>query len=126
MEAPTELLICDFNPYAMKQDQVRARSSEGVPIIYSTEPLAYAATSPDDPAFGDSEYIVEHHTEPTILGPSRAFVRPIRSSLPYRSVRRQLPGEPDGVMIDDQRVIITQSVGRRTDTELRQITVWCM
>ncbi|KAL7424101.1 hypothetical protein Q5752_001686 [Cryptotrichosporon argae] len=84
---------------------------------------------PDADANADVDVDVSVVVAPTVLPRARMWADDVVSALPYRKVVRARHARANGVMMDDQRVIIINSTGRRNGdwTDVRQeMTVLCM
>lgn len=54
----------------------------------------------------DGEWSVSVETEPTVLPKGKMWKDDVRSELPFREVVRRKAIRANGIMIDDQRVIV--------------------
>ncbi|KAL1410397.1 hypothetical protein Q8F55_004407 [Vanrija albida] len=88
--------------------------------------LGFTGHSANAEAYGRAEYRVELHDEPTEIPPGHGWAETVITRLPYRSATRTLYGRPNGVMIDDQRVLAVCTIDQRTAAIRQEVTTLCM
>ncbi|ORY32547.1 hypothetical protein BCR39DRAFT_522781 [Naematelia encephala] len=77
----------------------------------------------------DNDWSIEVITARTVLPPCKIWKDEVTSGMPYRDIRRKMGIRANGVMMDDQRVIMVATQGRRNGdwTSLRQeMVVLCL
>jgi hypothetical protein len=128
-----QLVVHDFNPAVIAKDRVE-RARRGIAADASTPSWIVPATPDEDDdnhaasSLAD-EYTVTLWDTPTVLPKGDIWAEDIVTRLPFRTVRRGLVGFPNGVMIDDQRIltVFTSKAENHTWRDQRQdITVLCM
>lgn len=106
------------------EDVVQGSDSEVGPSL-----RVHMGRSEKTEAYGKAEYRVELHDEPTEIPPGHGWAETVITRLKYRSVTRTLTSRPNGVMVDDQRVLTIVTTGTRpaVSQEVRQeVTTLCM
>ncbi|WVQ82207.1 hypothetical protein IAT38_004335 [Cryptococcus sp. DSM 104549] len=82
--------------------------------------------TPEDLAAGSKSWLVD---EPSVLPRGKFWKEDVKSGLPYRKVWRKYGGWANGVMVDDQRVIVICTSARRNgdwSSITQEMTVLCM
>ncbi|BEI86007.1 hypothetical protein CcaverHIS002_0602940 [Cutaneotrichosporon cavernicola] len=121
----TDLCVQDFNPHWWVDEHFKPSPQAGlVGAALETVPgkdarLGNAVPEARVRSFG--------RNMPTIVK-SDAWDVEVVTHLPYRSVRRQLSGNPNGVMIDDQRIMLVSHQVQDHDWlgMIQHVQTWCM
>jgi len=127
-----QLVVHDFNPYTIARDRAERARRGGTPgQTFSWKVAATPDEDEDDNASAvlADEYTVTLWDEPTVVDKDDIWAHDITTRLPFRTVRRGLNSEPNGVMIDDQRVLTvftTKTEPHHWQTQRQDITVLCM
>ncbi|KAK8864257.1 hypothetical protein IAR55_001503 [Kwoniella newhampshirensis] len=107
----SDLLLLDFSPFNVRRDQ----NSEPAPMDFSE--------------YASKDWSVNVIDRDTILDKRRIWREDVKSGLPFRKVRKDYGGWSNGIMIDDQRVIVICTKARRNgdwSTVNQVMTVLCM
>lgn len=102
----SHILLYDFNPYTISKElsqQEPYPESDDVDPPRRRTACGETFVPPFTEGRGWKSRVV---TEPTILSKKYIFEEDVRSELPYREVWREYGGWANGIMIDDQRIIV--------------------
>ncbi|WVR07189.1 hypothetical protein IAU60_004230 [Kwoniella sp. DSM 27419] len=113
----SDLHLLDFSPALTKRDWLERAGAE----VYSPDEGVIVHQGPD------WEAIV--HMEPTVLDKADVWKEDVTSRLPYREVRKTYGAVANGVMCDDQRIIVVHTQSRENgdwSVITQELTVLCM
>ncbi|OWT41772.1 hypothetical protein C362_00133 [Cryptococcus neoformans Bt1] len=125
----SHILLYDFNPYTISKELSRQEpypESDDVDPPRRRTACGETFVPPFTEGKGWKSRVV---TRPTILSKRSIFEEDVRSELPYREVWREYGGWANGIMIDDQRIIVVNTNARRNgdwSSISQEMTVLCM
>ncbi|WVO16342.1 hypothetical protein L204_104017 [Cryptococcus depauperatus] len=124
----SHIMLMDFSPFAIEKELSKGDpypESDNIDVLGRQTSLTGTFVPPFTEGKGWKSRVV---TEPTCISPG-IWTEDVKSSLPYREVWREYGGLSNGVMIDDQRVIVVNTNTRRNgdwSTIMQEMTVFCM
>lgn len=99
----SDLMLFDFAPHAVRKEQSRSGASTSAS---ATPDETDAEVEVEAPTLTPPSFTTEVVTRPSVLEKAGIWKDDVVSGLPYRLVRRDWGERANGVMIDDQRIII--------------------
>ncbi|TYJ57026.1 hypothetical protein B9479_002305 [Cryptococcus floricola] len=126
---PSHIMLLDFSPYNVQKElsqTVPYPDSDDVEPPRRRQWAGETFVPPYKQGEGWKSRVV---TEPTVLRKKNVWEGDVVSGLPYREVWREYGGLANGVMIDDQRVIVIKTKAQRNgdwSTIGQEMTVLCL